>query len=332
MAYWFRLMLGSLLCLPLLAAPGDASRLVWARSGDALTLDPHARNEGPTHAFNHHIYEPLVIRNARGKVQPALADSWSVSENPKIWTFNIRKGVAFHDGTALTADDVVFSLGRARSPVSDIAIRLSGIAHIRKIDSHTVQIETRGRDPLLPIQLTDVFIMSRQWTTTHLPGNQPVVSTANGTRPFVLASRTPGKETVLKRNPNYWDTPPEITELVYRVIPGAKERVEALTQGTVDFLQDVPVESLPVLSKSQNTTVKIGPENRVILLGLNVTSMLRTGNAAGQPNPLADRRVRHAIDTTINRLALQRDVMKGQSIPTGVPAPPTINGYPSKLD
>ncbi len=71
----------------------DARPVRWARSGDALTLDPHAQNEGPTHALNHHIYEPLVIRDQKGAIVPALATSWKVLESDKtVWEFKIRQG------------------------------------------------------------------------------------------------------------------------------------------------------------------------------------------------------------------------------------------------
>jgi len=323
-------------------AASQAQRLVWARAGDTATLDPHEQNNGSTQAFNHQIYEPLLIRDARGKLRPALATSWQLSEDPKFWIFHLRKNVTFHDGSPLTASDVIFSLERAKNSSQDIRDRLDSIAAVIKLDPHTVQIETKGRNPLLPIQLTDVFIMSAAWANTHSKvmlqaGGDPNVKRyatthANGTGPFVLVKRTPGKETILKRNPGYWDTAPEISELIYRVIPAPEDRVRALISGEIDFLQDVPIKSFKMLSQSPNLTLKTGPENRVIMLGLNTTSMRRHAPDAGRPNPLADRHVRHAIDIALDRRAIQRDVMQGQSIPTGVPAPPTINGYPLKLD
>ena len=76
----------------------SAETLRWARAGDALTLDPHAQNEGPTHALNQQIYEPLVLRDNDGNFVPTLATEWSVNEDdPNVWTFNLREGVTFHD-------------------------------------------------------------------------------------------------------------------------------------------------------------------------------------------------------------------------------------------
>jgi len=102
--------------LAMAAGAADARSLKWARTGDALTLDPHAQNEGPTHNLMHQIYEPLLIRDASGKVLPTLALSWAVTSDPTVWEFKLRQGVKFHNGNAFTADDVVFSLDRARQP------------------------------------------------------------------------------------------------------------------------------------------------------------------------------------------------------------------------
>jgi peptide/nickel transport system substrate-binding protein len=326
---------------------GDAAArtIVWVRSSDALTLDPHAANEGPTHTLNHHIYEPLVIRDSRGKLRPALAMQWRVQDDPKIWTFDLRPGVTFHDGTPMTADDVIFSIERAQHPNSDVKARVSAIAKVTRLDTLRIQIETKGRNPLLPMQLSDIFIMSKAWATTHGVQTPPTpndnaphhASThANGTGPFIIVSREPGKETRMRRNPNYWEPLPDITELVFRSIPSNDARLAVILEGKFDFAQDVPITHLAELGQKPDITLKSGPENRVLFLGLNVTPHLRAPpvepSDAPATNPMQDRRVRMALDLALDRKAIQNGVMKGQSIPTGVVAPPTINGYPQQLD
>lgn len=345
-AFVFASMTGLILLDVASATTASARTVVWARSSDALTLDPHAANEGPTHTLNHQIYEPLVIRDTRGKVRPALAIRWHVTDDPRIWVFELRPGVTFHDGTPLRAEDVVFSIERARHPASDLKARLNRIEAVRKRGENLIEIQTRGRDPLLPIQLTDIFIMSEAWAAKHdvrAPQNHRnqdatayTALHANGTGPFILKSRQVGAETHLTRNANYWETLPPINEIIYRIIPDNEARLAALLDGKADFIQDVPIGKLDILRANPAITLKSGPENRVIFLGLNVTPTLRTApantDAAPRPNPLADRRVRMALDIALDRSAIQRDVMKGQSIPTGVVAPPTINGFPQRLD
>ena len=85
----------------LMASAASAETLRWARAGDALTLDPHAQNEGPTSALAHQIMEPLVMRDMTGAMVPALATEWGPSEaNPNVWVFKLREGVTFRSRPA----------------------------------------------------------------------------------------------------------------------------------------------------------------------------------------------------------------------------------------
>jgi peptide/nickel transport system substrate-binding protein len=97
--------------LALLVTAADARTVKWARAADALTLDPHAQNEGPTLAFNNQIYETLIGRDNANKLIPGLALSWKLAD-PTTWEFKLRPGVKFHGGEDFTADDVVFSYQR----------------------------------------------------------------------------------------------------------------------------------------------------------------------------------------------------------------------------
>ncbi|MBU2534017.1 MAG: ABC transporter substrate-binding protein, partial [Alphaproteobacteria bacterium] len=204
-----------------------------------------------------------------------------------------------------------------------------------------IEITTESRDPLLPIRLTDIFVMSKSWAEANgvtepqnILANDETFATnnTNGTGPYKLVSREPGKLTRLVRNDNYWgwnseELPNRIEEIEYRPIPDDKERITELLQKSVDFVQDVPLSELVVLRQAPAMFMKIGPENRVIFLGLSTQATF-----AEKPNILADIRVREAISIAVDRRAIQRDIMLGQSIPTGVLAPPGINGFPSELD
>ncbi len=323
------------------ATPAPFQSFVWARAGDALTLDPHAVNEAVTQTLSHQIYEPLIIRDPAGKLEPALATSWRQSYyTSRIWSFTLRQDVVFHGGEAFTADDVVFSLKRAQASTSDLRPRLRNIELARAVDDYTVEITTAAPDPLLPIRLTDIFIMSRSWSEKHdvtvphslMSAKRSYAATnANGTGPYVLASRIRNKETKLKRYPGYWgwQAKPDgaIEHIIYRPIADNTSRINALLEGNVDFVQDVPLDQLDVLRQAPGIRLNVGPENRVIFLGMSVRKQYD-----GAPNPLADIRLRKAINIGVDRRAIQRDIMLGQSIPTAVLAPPGIIGFPSELD
>ncbi|MDX8350091.1 ABC transporter substrate-binding protein [Cognatiyoonia sp. IB215446] len=326
-------------------APVSAETLRWARSGDALTLDPHSQNEGPTHTIRHQMYEPLIIRDVTGAFVPTLATDWAPSANdPNVWVFNLREGVTFHDGAAFTAEDVVFSFQRAQQPNSDMKELIGSIVEVRAVDDFTVEMVTDGPNPILPSNLTNLFIMDKDWTEANntvavqdFEGGEITYATtnANGTGPYVLQSREPDVRTVMVRNDNYWgidEFPMEVTEIVYTPIQNAATRVAAMLSGEVDFLQDMPVQDLDRVNAADGLVVKQTPQNRVIFFGMNQgADDIEADNIDGA-NPLADLRVRRAMSMAINREAIQQVVMRGQSQPAGMIAPPFVNGWTAEMD
>jgi peptide/nickel transport system substrate-binding protein len=329
----------------LTSIPVDAKTLRWARSQDATTLDPHSGNTGPNHVLAHNIYEPLVIRGFDGKLVGALAVSWRIlPDNPTVWEFKLRPNVKFHNGAAMTADDVVFSMKRAMMPAADMKSLLVSVEDIVKVDDLTVQFRTKGPNPLLVNNLTNLFIMDKDWAEANnaaAPQNlrekveNGATRAANGTGPFSLVSREPDVRTVMRVNPAHWAAPEAqhgITEIVYRPIPEAATRVAALLSGEIDYLQDVPVQDIARLQQAQGVRVNTGPENRVIFFGMNMgLPELKSSDVKGK-NPFADVRVRQAVNTAINREAIQRITMRGQSTPVGKLATPYLNGYDKALD
>ena len=133
-----RLIVTALLTAGVMAA-AVAEPVRWARGSDPATLDPHAVNTGTNFAVLHQLYEPLVVRNDQSKLEGALAESWKLTSDPTVWEFKLRKGVKFHDGTPFTADDVVFSLNRAKLPSSQLKSLLATMAEVKKVDDFTVR-------------------------------------------------------------------------------------------------------------------------------------------------------------------------------------------------
>lgn len=329
----------------LTAAAASAETIRWARAAEALTLDPHSQNEGPTTTLMHQIYEPLIIRNMEGAMEPALATSWEPSaEDPNVWVFQLREGVTFHGGQAFDAADVVFSLNRARTEASNFKELLTGVTEVRATGDYTVEVVTDGPNPLLANNLTNIMMLDEGWATEN--GTEAVQDYAagedtyaarntNGTGPFVLQSRTADVETVLTQNPDYWGIgtfPLDVTEIIFTPIQNPATRVAALLGGSVDFIQDVPVQDLAGVSNADGIGLATAAQNRVIFFGMNVGDDDLTLDNIEGANPFADVRVRQAIDIAINREAIQQVVMRGQSAPAGVIAPPPVNGWTAELD
>lgn len=338
------LALGACAVLATFSTPVAAQTVRWAAAGDALTMDPHSQNEGPTHVMNHQVYDSLVFRDQDMKLAPRLATFWRITDDPSVWEFKLREGVKYHNGNPFTADDVVFSIMRAKHENSDMKGLLTSVVEVVKVDDHTVRMRTDGPNPLLPNNLTNLFIMDREWAEENkvtLPQNYKAgdetfaVRNANGTGPFRLAKREPDVRTELERNEDYWGKgtfPMEVSKVVFTPVRSAATRVAALLSGEVDFLLDPPVQDLERLSAAKGLVVRSGPENRTIFLGMQqALPELRSSDVKGK-NPFADKRVREAMNIAINREAVKRVVMRGQSVPAGIVAPPFIDGYDKAMD
>ena len=326
--------------LMLTTVAADAETLRWARVGDALTMDPHSQNEGPTHTLNHHIYETLVGRAVDGTLTPRLATDWGISdEDESVWVFTIREGVKFHDGSEMTVEDVVFSLDRARTPPSGMAALHAAVEEVTAVDDTTVHVRMSGPAPLYVQNLTNTFIMSKAWAEANGVETAPnfaageeaySVRNTNGTGPYMLVERDPEVRTVLQVFEDHWDDAPAVTEIIYTPISEAATRVAALLSGEVDIVQDVPVQDIARLEQTPGIRVVRGPENRNIFFSYDMTSdSLASSNAEG--NPFASPEVREAMSRAIDRNAIQQVVMRGESQPSAAPLPPFVNGWTEEM-
>jgi peptide/nickel transport system substrate-binding protein len=330
----------SALALTMAATGASAETIRWARVGDALTLDPHSANEGPTSTLLHHIYETLVSRGLDGSLQPRLATEWFIHpDDPTVWVFKLREGVKFHDGADLTAEDVVASIERVRLESSDYKGLHTAVAGAEAVDDFTVHIKMSGPAPLYVQNLTNFFIMDKGWVEANgaqapqdfKAGEEKfTVRNTNGTGPYILESRDPEVKTVLKLNPNHWAPAPQVTEIIYTPIKEAATRVAALLSGEVDFVQDVPVQDIERLSNTPGVTVSTGAENRTIFFAYDMGS--DSLKSVPGDNPFKKPQVREALAHVLDRDAIKQVVMRGQSVPGAQNAPPFVNGYDAALD
>ncbi|MCG6113879.1 MAG: ABC transporter substrate-binding protein [Mesorhizobium sp.] len=336
------LITASVLALAASALPAQAETIRWARASDALTLDPHAQNQGVTHNFNHHIYETLMDRDVDGTLTARLATDWYVKEDDDtVWVFELREGVKFHNGADFTAEDVVFSLDRARSANSNMRQLHADVTEVRAVDDYTVEVQMAGPSPLYPNNVTNTFIMDKDWSEENdvvdvqdfgAGEDNYAVRNANGTGPYVLESRDPDVRSVLTAFEDHWADAPAVTEIIYLPIAEAATRVAALLSGEVDIVQDVPVQDIDRLANSDGIKVETGPENRVIYFGYRFGEEPLGSSNITDSNPFNDVRVREAMSMAIDRAAIQQVVMRGNSVPTCVATPPFVSGWTEELD
>jgi peptide/nickel transport system substrate-binding protein len=324
-----------------LAQPAAAQTLRWAAQNDILTMDPHSQNHATTNAILMHAYEGLTRYGPTREIEPALATRWTFVSPTQV-RFELRKGVKWHDGSAFTADDVVFSFGRIRQPQGTMQIYVTGINEIRKIDDHTVEMILAAPNPILLRNIIDFRIMSRAWAEKNRTTNvqdykakEENFASRNvmGTGPYRITGWTPEQRVTMTANPDWWEkTTGNVKEVVYTPIKSDATRVAALLAGDVDLLTDLPTQDVARLRADDKLKILDGPEVRTIYLAPDIGSAeLKYSNVKGR-NPFADRRVRQALSMAIDREAIRRNIMRGLSIPAALMVAPGVNGHDPALD
>ena len=328
----------ALLALALLAAGAvPAQTLRWASQGDPQTLDPHAQNEGLTNSMNQQVYERLVDRDKQLNFVPGLATAWQQTA-PLVWRFKLRAGVKFHDGAAFTADDVVFSVRRATEPTSQVSVYANALGEPVKIDELTVEFRLKAINPVFLQHLDTVMVMNKAWCETHrvskpldYKNREETYASinANGTGPYLLASRAPGIKTTYRRNPAWWNKHEgNLQEIVYTPIANDATRLAALISGELDFVHDPAPRDIARLRTVAGVKVVSGPENRVIFIGMDqARDQLLYAKVPGDKNPFKDVRVRRALYQAIDIETLRSKLMSGQAQPTGVMAPSPLAAF-----
>ncbi len=324
--------------LALSAAGLHAKTFKWASAGEISTWDIHSQNNALQNGLHAAVYESLVYYNSRTfKIEPMLATSWNMV-SPTQLRLNLRKGVKFHDGSDFTADDAVYSLNRAMAKTSNFTPYVTGFDRIVKVDSHTIDILTKGPNPVLLNQMTELRMMSKAWAEKNNsvePKDLKNVAqetfanrNAMGTGPFVLRQWVPDQRMVFAKNPTWWgQMEGNVTEIIYTPIRSEATRIAALLSGEVDLVLDPSPADLPRLRAGANLKVVDGVENRTIFLGMDQHRDELVGSSVKGKNPLKDVRVRRALYQAIDINLINRVTMRGLSQPTGALVAPQVAGW-----
>jgi peptide/nickel transport system substrate-binding protein len=318
----------------------------WSTQGDITTLDPHANNESFNNSQLLNMYEPLARRGKDYSMRPWLATSWE-NVAPTKWIVKLRKGATFHDGTPVTAEDVIFSHDRARLADSTFKLYASQAGTIRKIDEHTLEFTTPLPNPVMHESLGTIFIMSKAWAEKNksvrpqdFRAKEETYASrhAMGSGPYTLVSYEPGVKTVFRKNPTWWGLKEGLFEgnvdtVEYRPIANAATRMAALRSGELDFVLDPPVQEIEKLRREKSFRVWDGPEIRVLFLGFDQHRPELLYSDVKKKNPFKDVRVRKALYQAIDIEAIRTQVMRGLSRPTAITLSDTsANLIPASLE
>lgn len=327
-------LLGVVAAMSVFSITAQAETFRWAGKTDPQTMDPHATNSAPVLGFLNNVYEGLVRRNKQMKIEPSLAESWEQLGSDG-WRFTIRKDVKFHDGSALTADDVLFSYERASSEESDVRSWFAPVSSVSVVDDYTIDFLTNAPNPLFPDSIANFMIMDRDWATKNeasRPSKEAenfATRNANGTGAFVITSRDPGVKTTLKPNGDWWDTlETNITEAIFTPIGQSATGMAALLSGEIDFISPIPLQDVPRMKERSGFTVHEGVEARVLMFGFaHQADALKFSDDVSGKNPFQDVRVRQAAYQAINVDALIQKIMRGSAQPAAQLVSDAMKGY-----
>ncbi len=309
--------------------------LVFAKAGDAVELDPADVTDGESITVMDNIFEGLVkYKPGTTDIEPCLATSWDTSPDGLVWTFHLRKGVKFQDGTPFNADAVVFSYERQRDKNHPFhkygkweywGWCFSEIKKTEKVDDYTVKITLSK--PFAPfISTMAMFTMFVVSPTAANKWKDQWFMHPVGTGPFKFVEWVKGDHITLEKWDGYWGPKPKIDKLIFKVIPDPSARLLALKKGEVQGMEFPNPDDLKSISDDPNLTILSEPGLNVGYLAMNMGK-----DTPGFQKPFADVRVRRAINYAINKADIVKNLYKGTAIVAKNPIPPTLWGYNDQI-
>ncbi|HEV7416610.1 MAG TPA: ABC transporter substrate-binding protein [Tianweitania sediminis] len=248
------------------------------------------------------VFEGLTKIGPTGEVAPGLAESWTISDDGKEYTFKLRSGVKFHDGTEFNADDVKYSLERAIAPdtVNAQKALFAQIDNVEVVDPTTVKVTLK--------QPQGAFLYNLGWGDAVIVGEESAAGNKEkpiGTGPFRFENWARGSSVTLTKSPDYWGEPVALEKAQFRFIPDAAAAVPALLSGDVQAFPNAPVgDALEQIKGDSRLKVVIGSTEGETILSMN-----------NQKAPFDNKLVRQAISYALNR----EDIIAGASNGLGTP-------------
>ena len=311
------------------ASREDATRpLVVAVRAEAASLDPHQDDYEYSQKAQHGAYEALlryVMKEGRAEVGPALATGYR-TEDARVWTLSLQKGVKFADGTPFNAEAVKYNLERVRGLKLPPASRLPQDLAVDVVDELTVRMTLKSANPLLADYLTRLYMVSPTAAKSHATSDDPwggkwLSENTVGTGPYKVDGWVKGQTITMSRNPDYWGgwSGNHADRIILRLVRDAATRRLLLETGDVDLSEAIAIDGLEGLRSVGGVIVK-GFE-QPSLVGM----MLRL------KGPLKSAKVRQAIQLAFDYDGFIKGVLNGGASPARGPLPSPIWTWDSSL-
>ena len=295
-------------------AGGYKNTLTWAQGADVTSLDPHQGKETPAVQVNTQIFDTLVtVDPETNEVVPQIAESWEQTDD-QTYVFKIREGIKFHDGSDLTAEDVKFSLDRARNSAA-VSYIVNCIEEVTVDDDHTVTVKTTA--PYAPTlrNLAIPFAAIVPKAVVEADENA-FIQNPVGSGPYKFVEWNHGDHVTLKAFDDYYAGKPETENLIMKVIPETSQRTIALETGEVDLAYDLAVNDIPKVNSDDKLTVYEIPSLTCWYVSMNMNK-----------KPFDNPKVREAMSMAIDRQTIIDTINAGSGQTADAIIAPAVFGY-----
>jgi peptide/nickel transport system substrate-binding protein len=299
------------------AGPGEVT---IAQGIDAEFLDVQMTNNIVTLIINGSIYDTLLTRDKSLQIVPRLATSYR-AVGDKVWEVKLRRGVKFHNGEPFDANAVKFSVERInradfKSPQKGW---FSTIDRVQVVDPYTARIHTKMPDPSMPARMTLMYQMAPKYVSQV--GDAQANLKPVGTGPFKFVEWVKNDRIVVEANDEHWEGKPAVRRATWKPIPELGSRIAALQTGQADLIVNVPPDQIQALSTHKNVRIEKTPSCRIISFGI---AQIKGG-------PLADRRVRQALNHAVDMQGILDAVLLGNAKRLNSWMPPNVWGYDTSI-
>lgn len=331
LAFGASLMLG---VSALATAPAWAADLVIGSSTEPSAVDPLFSRTGNNQNLAMQVFDRLVVQDENLQLHPGIARSWETT-GPMTWLVHLRDDVTFHDGNKLTADDIIYSLDRAKNVPNSPAPFTGNVAAIesmKALDPYTIEFTTKAPTPDFIEQIGLVYMLEKKVAEGASIEDYNSGKAAVGTGPYKFKEWVPGDHVTLVRNDAYWDKKAAYDSVTIKFISNDAARVAALLSGSVQLIDAVSPVDVAKLSSTAGIKVHSTSSTRIIYMALDSSRdsspfIVGPDGKPLTPNPLKDPKVRLALSRLINRQAIVDRVLSGAGQPAGQLVPEGIGGY-----
>jgi peptide/nickel transport system substrate-binding protein len=308
------------------ASAGPSGKLVVAQPSEPLTIDPHKVATRYSHTFNCALFEALYVRDSLCNLVPGVAEDVEISENGLTYTFMLRHGIRFHDGSTLTAEDVKFSLDRACNPETKnpMGAYLKSVDGVKIMGSDKVVISLKTPDA--------IFLKKMAYAGWIIPknyfekvGEKGFAEHPIGSGPYKFVSRSINEYIELEANEDHWRWVPKIKTVIHRVVPEDAVRLAMLQTGDADVAIMMPPALFDKINSIRGYKALSHPSGAIYWV--NIDNKYKD-------SPLKNRKVRQALNYAVNKKGIIDGIMKGHAVqisgvmaPSVIPPDPTLEAY-----